>query len=79
MAAATTIMTLIAGLAQAIVAVFAYLLAIHNTKHDKNTKKKESINTAEQKVDDACNNGGISELLDATKELGDAKKGKKAI
>ena len=76
-ASGTAITTLIAALAQAIVAVFAYLLAVHNTKNDKSKEKKESIEKAEQKLDDACNNGNISDLLDAAKELGDVKRGKK--
>lgn len=75
-ASGTAITTLIAALAQAVVAVFAYLLAVHNQKNDKNKQKQEKIGQAEKKVDDACNNGSISDLLDATKELGDAKKGK---
>lgn len=73
----TAITTLIAAFAQAIVAVFAYLLAVHNTKNDKKTQKQEKIEQAEKKVDDACNNGSISDLLDATEDLGDAKRGKK--
>ena len=56
--------------------MFAYLLAIHNSKNDKSIKKKEKIETAEGKIDDACHNGNLSDLLDATKELGDSKKGK---
>ena len=76
-ASGTAITTLIAALAQAVVAVFAYLLAVHNQKNDKNKQKQEKIEQAEKKVDDACNNGSISDLLDATKELGDAKRRKK--
>lgn len=34
-ASGTAITTLISAIAQAIVAIFAYLLAIHNTKNDK--------------------------------------------
>ena len=75
-ASGTAITTLIAALAQAIVAVFAYLLAVHTTKNDKKTQKKEKIEQVEKKVDDACHTGDLSDLLDATKELGDAKRGK---
>ena len=56
--------------------MFAYLLAVHNSKNDKSIKKKEKIETAEGKLDDVCHNGNLSDLLDATKELGDSKKGK---
>lgn len=76
LASGTTITTLIAAIAQALVAVFAYLLAVHNTKNDKKTKKQEKIEKAEDKINDACNNGNISDLLDTTKELGDIKKGR---
>jgi len=34
-AGSTTVMTLLAALAHAVVAVFAYMLAVHNTKNDK--------------------------------------------
>lgn len=56
--------------------MFAYLLAVHNSKNDKSSKKKEKIETTESKIDDVCHTGNLSDLLDATKELGDAKKGK---
>lgn len=39
----STLMTVIAAIAQAIVAVFAYLLAVHNTKNDKEEKKKDAV------------------------------------
>ena len=73
-ASGTAITTLLAALAQAVVAVFAYLLAVHNQKNDKSKQKQDKIDKAKQKVDDACQNGDLSDLLDATKELGDAKK-----
>ena len=74
MIVATTFTTVLAVIGQAIAAVFAYLLAVHNTRHDKKTQKQEKIDNAKQKVDDACNNGSLSDLLDATKELGEAKR-----
>lgn len=74
MAAAVTFTTVLAVIGQAIAAVFAYLLAVHNSRHDKKAQKQEKIDNAKQKVDDACNNGSLSDLLDATKELGDAKR-----
>ena len=73
-ASGTALTTLIAALAQAVVAVFAYLLAIHNQKNDKQIQKKDKIDKAKDKIDDVCHNGDLSDLLDATKELGDAKK-----
>ena len=74
MAVATTFTAVLAVIGQAIAAVFAYLLAVHNTRHNKKAQKQEKIDNAKQKVDDACNNGSLSDLLDATKELGEAKR-----
>ena len=74
MVVATTFTTVLVVIGQAIAAVFAYLLAVHNNRHDKKTQKQEKIDNAKQKVDDACNNGSLSDLLDATKELGEAKR-----
>lgn len=69
-----TILAVIVAVSNAIVAVFSYILAVHNKKNDKQTKKEEEIKEAEKKLEDACNNGSMSNLIDATKELGDAKK-----
>lgn len=33
-------------------------------------KKEERINKANQAIEDACNNGTLSDLLNATKEIG---------
>ena len=74
MIVATTFTTVLAVIGQAIAAVFTYLLAVHNTRHDKKAQKQEKIDNTKQKVDDACNNGSLSDLLDATKELGEAKR-----
>ena len=74
MAVATTFTTVLAVIGQAIAAVFAYLLAVHNTRHDKKAQKQEKIDNAKQKVDDACNKGTLSDLLDATSDLGKEKR-----
>lgn len=74
MSTSATIFAVIVAVSNAIVAIFGYMLALHNTKHDKNTEKKNDIKNAEDKLKDACDNGTISDLLDATKELGDSKK-----
>ena len=70
----TTIFAVIVAISNAIVAIFTYMLSVHNTKHDKNTEKKNEIKTAEEKLKDVCDNGTLSDLLDATKQLGDSKK-----
>ena len=69
-----TIFAVIVALSNAAVAVFSYLLAKHNSKNDKAAKKEEKQKEASQKLEDACNNGSISDLIDASKEFGDAKK-----
>lgn len=69
-----TLFAVIVAVSNAIVAIFTYILTLHNTKNDKNLKKDEKIENAEKKLEDACNNGSMSDLIDATKELGDAKK-----
>ena len=70
----STIFAVIVALSNAVVAVFSYILARHNTKNDKQKQKEEKIEAAEKKLEDACNNGSMSDLLDATKELGEAKR-----
>lgn len=74
MFASATFTTILTVVCQAIVAVFAYLLALHNTKNDKKIKKQEKIDEAKKLVSDACDSGSIDDLIDATKKLGDAKK-----
>ena len=74
MIASAAFTTVLVVIGQALAAIFAYMLAVHNTKHDKQTQKQEKIENAKHKVDDACDHGSLSDLLDATKDLGDAKK-----
>ena len=69
-----TVLAVIVAVSNAIVAVFSYILAVHNSKNDKQIKKKEDIKEAEKKLEDVCNNGSMSDLIDATKNLGDVKK-----
>lgn len=69
----TTIFAVIVALSNAVVAVFSYILARHNTKNDKQAKKEEQIAAAEDKLEDACNNGTLSELIDAAKKIGEAR------
>lgn len=70
----TTIFAMIIAVSNALVGLFAYLLALHNTKHDKQNKKQEKIDDANKTIDEACDNGSLSDLIDAAKKLGDAKK-----
>ena len=70
----TTIFAVIVAVSNAIVAVFGYMLAKHNAKNDKNAQREEKTKEAEDKIDQVCNSGSLSELIDATKELGKAKK-----
>ena len=74
MAINATLLTVIKAICQAIVAVFSYFLAVHNTKNDKKIKIEQKTSNAKDKIDDACDEGTLGDLLDATKELGDSKK-----
>lgn len=70
----TTIFAVIVAVSNALVGLFAYLLALHNTKNDKQAKKQEKIEEAKKIVDDACDNGNLSDLIDAAKKIGEARK-----
>lgn len=70
----TTILAVLVAISNAIVAVFGYMLALHNTKNDKSTQKEEKKKEAEKQLKDACDNGTLSDLLDATKKIGESKK-----
>lgn len=70
----TTIFAVIVAVSNALVGLFAYLLALHNTKNDKKAKKEQKIEEAKKVIDDACDNGDLSDLIDAAKQIGDAKK-----
>ena len=70
----TTIFAVIVAVSNALVGLFAYLLARHNAKNDKQVQKEQKIDAAKEKIDDVCDNGSLSDLLDAAKQMGDAKK-----
>ena len=70
----TTIFAVIVAVSNAIVAIFGYMLALHNTKNDKDAKNEEKMKDAEKQLEDACNNGTMSDLIDATKRIGESKK-----
>lgn len=70
----TTIFAVLVAVSNAIVAIFSYMLALHNTKNDKSTKKAEEQSQAEDQLEDACDNGTLSDLIDATKKIGESKK-----
>ena len=73
-AVTTTIFAVIVAVSNALIGLFAYLLALHNTKHDKQAKKQEKLDEAKKIVDDACDNGNLSDLIDAAKKIGEARK-----
>ena len=73
-AVTTTLFAVIVAVSNALVGLFSYLLALHNAKHDKQAKKQEKIEEAKKVVDDACDNGDLSELIDAAKQIGEARK-----
>ena len=73
-AVTTTLFAVIVAVSNALVGLFSYLLALHNAKHDKQVKKQEKIEEAKKVVDDACDNGNLSDLIDAAKQIGEARK-----
>ena len=73
-AVTTTLFAVIVAVSNALVGLFSYLLALHNAKHDKQAKKQEKIEEAKKVVDDACDNGNLSDLIDAAKQIGEARK-----
>ena len=70
----TTIFAVIVAVSNALVGFFAYLLALHNTKHDKQAQKEQKIKEAKDEVDKACDKGSLSDLIDAAKKIGEARK-----
>lgn len=72
--ASATLFAVIVAISNAITALFSYLLSAHKTKHDKDAKKQEKIDAANKELEDVCNNGSLSDLLDISKKIGDAKK-----
>ena len=69
----TTLFAVIVAVSNAIVAIFTYIIALHNSKHDKQVKKEQKIDEANASLEDVCNHGTISDLIDATKKIGEAK------
>lgn len=67
----TSFMTLLAAISHAIVAVFSFLLAKHNAKHDKKLKKERDLSDAKKELTDVCDNGSISDLIDITQKIRD--------
>lgn len=72
--ASTTVFAVIVAVSNAIVAIFSYLLSAHKTKHDKNAKKQEKIDEANNELENVCNNGSLSDLLNVSKKIGEAQK-----
>ncbi len=70
----TTVLAVIVAVSNAIVGLFTYLLAVHNTRNDKKAQREQKIEEAKKIVDDACDNGSLSDLVDAAKQIGEAKK-----
>ena len=69
MAGSITFMTVLAAISHAIVAVFSFLLAKHNTKNDKKLQKEKELEQAKQDLSTACDTGSISDLIDATLKI----------
>ena len=68
-----TLFAVIVAVSNAIVAIFGYMLAKHNAKNDKEAKKAGKLEDAEKKLKDVCDNGTMSDLIDAAKDIGRLK------
>ena len=66
----TSFITVLGAMAQAIFAIFSFLLA----KHDKKLKKENELNKAKNELSDICDNGSISDLIDITQKIKNIKK-----
>lgn len=73
-AVTTTLFAVVVAVSNALVALFTYLIALHNTCNDKSAKKAKECEKAEKQLDDACDKGTLSDLIDATKKIGEASK-----
>ena len=69
MASSTSFLKILTTIASAIAAVFRYLLARHKTKNDKNLIKEKEIEKTKSKITKICDEGSISDLIDATLEI----------
>ena len=70
----TSFISVLGLIAQAIFAIFSFLLAKHKTKYDKNLKKENELNEAKNELSDICDNGSISDLIDITQKIKNIKK-----
>lgn len=69
MATKTTLFSVLFAIAQAVCAVFKFLSAKHKTKNDKKLIKEKELTKSKENMCDVCDNGSISDLLDATLEI----------
>ena len=78
----TTILTSIGSmlgqvLVQAFSAIAGFFKFVNETRRQQREKEKQQkIENAEKEVEDAVDNKGLSELIDATKKFGDERQKK---
>lgn len=70
----STVLAMIIAVSNAIVAVFTYILAVHKSNNDKDKELANKQDKANAQLKEACDNGSLSDLIDATKKIGESKR-----
>lgn len=69
-----TILSTILSISNFLGTFFSYKLFKATAEREDNKETKEKIRIAKEEISKACDKGTISDLLNATKNLGDANK-----
>lgn len=69
-----TILSIISSLINTLGTFFTYKITKMNIDSKENSERKELIKDSTNKLEETCNKGNISDLLDATKKFGDSIK-----
>lgn len=64
-----TIFSVLFTIAQAVCAVFNFLSMKHKTKNDKKAIQEKELKKSKDKMCDVCDNGSMSDLIDATLDV----------
>lgn len=64
----------IIALANAVARVFGYMIIVHCDKVEKQKEQEKRQQEASQDLQEACDNGTLDDLIDATKKIGDARR-----
>ena len=62
----------VTAIANAIAKLFNYMTAVHHDNVEKQKEKDKQKEEASNALQDACDNGTLDDLIDATQQIGDA-------